>query len=117
MLLLGANANTCNLTQMSLLHFSAMLNDREIIDLLIEFGGDLEKTDKYGRLPIDYAEANGCSSIVQYIQQMVNRKGEHVQVDKITSLVNPTGFFTGSEIKSVVSTKDEKEQYKFKIKK
>jgi len=47
--------NHVSIAGMTPLHFAAGLNEKSIIRLLIDRGGDLEAKDMSGKRPIDYA--------------------------------------------------------------
>lgn len=59
---LGANVNAAKLHETAL-HHAAKVKNLELIELLVEFGGNVLARDNLGKKPIQYTRAGSASAL------------------------------------------------------
>ncbi|KAK4221151.1 hypothetical protein QBC38DRAFT_492645 [Podospora fimiseda] len=60
---------------MAPIHIAAGTGDKEMVELLLEFGANTEKKDGYGRRALDLAKEKGMEDVVKFLEeQNVRRK-------------------------------------------
>lgn len=59
---LGANVNAAKLHETAL-HHAAKVKNLELIELLVEFGGNVYARDNLGKKPIQYTRASSASAL------------------------------------------------------
>lgn len=68
----GASANCIGHRGETPLHRAAALGDFPLAELLVAFGANAVKADEYGMSPIDIAQKNGHSKLVNYLRRAAN---------------------------------------------